>query len=383
MLLLAIRTWRPCALRLPGPLMKHPIVIAAAASLAWTGVAAALSSSPLVSFKLLLVRDLQAAVYFGGGIIVLSTLRSTRRLAVVGALGLAPVAVWSIFRSQLLDGWQAMYASAMPFFPNRLELTVVAAFWLLALWGSRRRGDRSWLIALPLAAAMVLLRGRAALIATAVGTAAWWVVRQRTRPVLVAATLLLTTVFAGALAKDLWLWRESGDQPFRRTTVLEPVWETVSASTLAADESFLERTNRWRCALLMAAERPLVGFGPGAFEREYGVYQRARDRTRWSTDRGDLGDAHSEPLGRLAEEGVPGAALQLFFLAAIVFSGLRAARTARDSAVVNAAAAWTGAVVALATASLFVGISDLSGTGLAPWLAAAVLLRLDMIAAQT
>jgi len=360
--------------------MSHPVVVVAAASLVWTAVCAATSTVPVVAAKALVVRGLQATVYLLLGLVIVRRRADARRVAVVGAVGLAPIAVWALVRAQVLDGSHAVHASAMPFFHSRLELTVAAAFWLLAVAGWEGHRWRWWLrgVKLLLLGAVVGLRGRSAVVGLVIGIGGRVLARLRCRPEAVMSVVLLIVVGAAAVVVDGWVWRETEGDRFRPTTVLEPVWSAVSATELAHDESVLERFNRWRCATLMAVDRPLTGFGPGTFEREYGVYQRDRDRTVWSTDRGDLGDAHSDYLGRLAEEGAVGLALHVLLVGVMLWTGFRVAAWCRESEVRRSAEAWTGAVAGLAAAGAFVCLSDLPGTGLALWVAAAVLVRLDL-----
>ncbi|NNE54867.1 MAG: hypothetical protein HKN32_02520 [Flavobacteriales bacterium] len=79
-----------------------------------------------------------------------------------------------------------------------------------------------------------------------------------------------------------------------------------SMSNIATDDSNLERLNRWDCALAMFDEKPVLGFGPGTYAFLYAPYQRPERITLISTNFGDLGNAHSEFLGPLAEQGVLG-----------------------------------------------------------------------------
>jgi len=51
---------------------------------------------------------------------------------------------------------------------------------------------------------------------------------------------------------------------------------------------------------------PVFGFGPGTYQFEYGPYQHSTEKTLISTNFGDRGNAHSEYIGPLAEEGLPG-----------------------------------------------------------------------------
>ncbi len=82
-----------------------------------------------------------------------------------------------------------------------------------------------------------------------------------------------------------------------------------SISNVSSDASNLERLNRWHCAMEMFKERPIVGWGPGTYQFLYAPFQRAEDKTIISTNRGDGGNAHSEYLGPLAEQGVLGGLL--------------------------------------------------------------------------
>lgn len=90
-----------------------------------------------------------------------------------------------------------------------------------------------------------------------------------------------------------------------------------SISNVSSDASNLERLNRWHCAMAMFEERPIVGWGPGTYQFLYAPFQRAEDKTIISTNRGDGGNAHSEYLGPLAEQGVLGG---LLFCALVILT---------------------------------------------------------------
>ena len=79
-----------------------------------------------------------------------------------------------------------------------------------------------------------------------------------------------------------------------------------SISNVSSDASNLERLNRWNCAIELFKERPLVGWGPGTYQFVYAPFQRSKDRTIISTNQGNGGNAHSEYLGPLCEQGVLG-----------------------------------------------------------------------------
>lgn len=96
-----------------------------------------------------------------------------------------------------------------------------------------------------------------------------------------------------------------------------------SISNISTDASNLERINRWACALRMFEARPVFGWGPGTYQFEYAPFQRYRERTIISTNAGDGGNAHSEYIGPLAEEGVLGLLSFLAIAIAALFYGFK------------------------------------------------------------
>jgi len=79
-----------------------------------------------------------------------------------------------------------------------------------------------------------------------------------------------------------------------------------SISNIATDASNLERINRWNSAIKMFKEKPFFGWGPGTYMFKYAAFQKAKDKTIISTNFGEVGNAHSEYIGPLAELGIFG-----------------------------------------------------------------------------
>lgn len=94
-----------------------------------------------------------------------------------------------------------------------------------------------------------------------------------------------------------------------------------SAANISTDASNLERINRWSCAIAMFKKRPLMGYGPGTYAFEYAPFQRPENLTIISTNFGDMGNAHSEYLGALAETGLIGMLSFIAVVAAIFYTG--------------------------------------------------------------
>ncbi len=79
-----------------------------------------------------------------------------------------------------------------------------------------------------------------------------------------------------------------------------------SMSNVSSDASNLERINRWQSALRMFQDKPFFGWGPGTFAFQYAPFQNSKEKTIISTNAGNAGNAHSEYIGPLAEQGVFG-----------------------------------------------------------------------------
>jgi O-antigen ligase len=95
-----------------------------------------------------------------------------------------------------------------------------------------------------------------------------------------------------------------------------------SATNISTDASNLERINRWSCALAMFEKRPVFGYGPGTYAFEYAPFQEPENLTIISTNFGDMGNAHSEYLGALAEMGIIGLLSFLGIVATIFYTSI-------------------------------------------------------------
>lgn len=103
-----------------------------------------------------------------------------------------------------------------------------------------------------------------------------------------------------------------------------------SMTNISTDVSNVERLNRWNCALQMFQEKPFLGFGPGTYQFLYAPYQKSSMKTVISTNFGEKGNAHSEYLGPLSEQGFMGAIFVFVLVLAVMFLGYRLVYTIKD-----------------------------------------------------
>jgi O-antigen ligase len=103
-----------------------------------------------------------------------------------------------------------------------------------------------------------------------------------------------------------------------------------SITNISTDASNKERLNRWSCAIRMFNERPVFGWGPGTYMFNYAPFQFSYEKTIISTNFGDMGNAHSEYLGPLAESGVLGTVTFLLMMGFTIYYAIRVYKRATE-----------------------------------------------------
>jgi putative inorganic carbon (hco3(-)) transporter len=106
-----------------------------------------------------------------------------------------------------------------------------------------------------------------------------------------------------------------------------------SIYNITSDASNLERINRWQAGIRMFNERPFLGWGPGTYQFLYAPFQRSKEKTIISTNAGDLGNAHSEYLGPMSEQGIFGMISIFVVIIVGIYTGLRVHKNTRDKRV--------------------------------------------------
>lgn len=103
-----------------------------------------------------------------------------------------------------------------------------------------------------------------------------------------------------------------------------------SMLNISTEASNLERLNRWSCAIRMWQDKPVFGWGPGTYMFKYAPYQLSRDLTIISTNFGTVGNAHSEYLGPLSEQGIIGLVVVIILLFYVTSLGYRLVYSLED-----------------------------------------------------
>lgn len=281
------------------------------ADLLWLVITATSSTMPLVSFKYVLSKSWYIVVFyfllthlfqkqkvvkiFIWCLIISSTVLAAYTLYNHAAGSFSRSYAYTAMRPFLPD--HGMYAAAISF--------VVPPLFIFAVYGKElnyswiTRGFAIGLFAfLVLAVALSFTRASWVSLVVAFGVYVALLLRIKFRYILmlaVGAAFLLSSNFTDIMTELSRNKSESDDN-------IEEHLQSVSNVT--SDPSNLERLNRWSCAVRMWQDKPIMGFGPGTYTFQYGVYQLPHEMTIISTNVGDLGNVHSEYLRPLVEGGV-------------------------------------------------------------------------------
>jgi len=309
-------------------LLRHPVTVLIGLYLVWTLVTSVTSTMPGVSFKTLAYRMWFIAGFYIIGAQMFSSERFKRRYIIAYSTGLAVVVIYFLVRAggAGLLNQQFAHSACYPFFNDHTSFGASMAFLLAPLTVILIRKSSSFTSRMFVSGLIILFMAgfifsysRAAWVsliaALALSLILWLRMPVRLLTVTTAGFIVAMILSAG------WIWQKMDSTTEDSSADLGQ--HLRSSSNISTDQSNLERINRWKCAFGMFEERPLLGWGPGTYQFNYGPFQKASDRTIISTDFGDAGNAHSEYLGTLSESGLPGALLYLLLTAFTIITGIR------------------------------------------------------------
>lgn len=309
-------------------IVKHPVSLAILAMVFWMFVTTLTSELPLVSAKYLIARIWFVSVFF---YLMTKLFHQRKRTYLFFWLYLIPLALVVIYTVTVHAQWgftkDASVWVMFPFFKEHtsygavlaLYIPIAIAFTFFVRWDLNRK-FLAGTILLILLAGVVLSYTRAAWVSlVAAGFAGFLIWIKLRREIF----FLMVAAFIGTLfyfQNDIMQRFEKND-----TTSSDNLSEHVeSISNISTDASNMERINRWKSAFRMYKERPVFGHGPGTYMFLYAPYQKPYEKTIISTNAGDMGNAHSEYIGPLAESGTLGLLLVLLLVYLTVRTGMRA-----------------------------------------------------------
>ncbi len=308
-------------------ILRHPISCIIYAYLAWMAITSITSEYPLVSIKYLTTRLWFIASFYFIAVHIFRDRQKMRAYLLLYLFTLSLVIIYTVFRhAQYGFDKDSAHWVMEPLFKDHTSYGAVLAMFFPIAIGLLMQRNMNLLMRVLLGigffiltTGLILSYTRAAWISI-IGAAAILAVlllKIRLKHLLMGTAIVSAVLVIGW--DDIVMSLEQNKQESS-----DKLDEHVSSiSNVSSDASNLERLNRWHCAFELFKARPIVGWGPGTYQFVYAPFQRAKDRTIISTNQGNGGNAHSEYLGPLCEQGFLGTTLVLALLYGITSLAFR------------------------------------------------------------
>lgn len=308
-------------------ILKHPVSILLMLNLIWMFVTTVTSEIPLVSFKFFISRLWFVVTFYFVAIYLFRDADNMKKFMWLFGSALFVVVLIATYKHYLLGFERDVgYWVVRPFFNDHTHyaavLALVAPFFIVTsfnLSDSVLRRRVALLVFVVFCAGILFSYSRASWVSIMVAFAGFIILVFRVKFRFIVAGLILVLgslyLFQTEIIMELERNQQESSGEFSE--------HVRSISNITSDASNLERINRWRSAYRMYQERPVLGWGPGTYQFVYAPFQRAEDYTIITTHFGDLGNAHSEYIGPLAESGMPGMLLVVALALSVLATGVK------------------------------------------------------------
>lgn len=363
-------------------ILKHPVSIALLASLAWMLITSCTSTLPLVSFKYLLARLWFVVPFFFAAAQIFKDKSRIRQFFWCYAIGL--IAVVSIATAKTVGNFsdlQTLHRVMRPFYNDHTAYgCVIALFLPAAFYFIFSRGSKGWSKLLFVGIFALLVVGlffsycRAAWLSVLGAIGVYVLIRMGMKVKWMVLLFGLGVGLFFTYQSDVLykLGKNHQDSSY------DLAGQIKSISNISTDASNLERLNRWASAIRMWKEKPVLGCGPGTYQFLYASYQRSYQLSVISTNAGNLGNAHSEYIGPMTEQGIPGVALVICIFMTTFATGVKVYRTAKDKQAANMALAFTLSLLTYYIHGVFNNFLDTDKLSVPFWAFTAVIVALDI-----
>lgn len=307
--------------------LKHPVSLAIYAYLFWIFITSVTSEIPLVSFKFLASKLWFIVPFYFLGTQVFKKQQNIQWFLWLYILSLGGVIIYTIARHAAWGFEQQPGHWVMtPFYYDHTQYAAAIAMFVPFLVGYTLVNRHGLFIKILITAVMALFGvglllsySRASWLSVMGAIALFVVLFFRIRWYFIAMLMMGGLIFYFSFETEILMRLEKNKQD-SSGKLTEHV---QSMSNISTDASNKERLLRWSCALRMFNERPVTGWGPGTYAFVYAPFQRSYEMTIISTNFGDVGNAHSEYLGPLSEQGLPGLLTLLTVIGITFFTASR------------------------------------------------------------
>lgn len=315
-------------------ILKHPVSIAIFFSLAWMVITSITSEMPLVSFKSLAARFWFVIPFYFLGILLFKDIKNISWFKWLYMASLTIVIIYTTIHHASFGFAEKQGHWVMkPFYNDHTAYGAILAFFIPVFVGFMFNRERSrtyrvyaFLATVILLMALYLSYSRAAWVSLAGALVVAVLVVYKIKFRWIFGILVLFIASFYIFKSDILYVLEKNKQD-SSANFIEHV---QSIYNISSDASNLERINRWQSAFRMFEERPILGWGPGTYQFIYAPFQRSKERTIISTNAGDMGNAHSEYIGPLSEQGVFGVVSIFWIGIVVIITGVRVYKQARN-----------------------------------------------------
>ena len=308
-------------------IFRHPVTIVILINLLWIFFTSLTSEIPLVSFKFFISRLWFVVPFYFLGILLFRKIKYIRVFSWMYVIPLMAVIAYTIYNhSKLGFDEEAGHWVMTPFYNDHTAYGAILALFIPVFTGFLFDRDTTRTIRLAAAGvllvlitALILSFSRAAWISLAAAAMIYVIILLKIR---FRWVLLTIGIFIGFFLMFKWEILDTLEKN-KQDSSANFIEHVQSISNISSDASNLERINRWQSAIRMYHERPFLGWGPGTYQFLYAPFQRTKEKTIISTNFGDMGNAHSEYIGPLAESGWPGMVIMIALVVSSFLTGLR------------------------------------------------------------
>lgn len=303
-------------------ILRHPLSIAVIINLIWIFITTLTSEIPLVSAKFLVARLWFVVPFFFVAALLFKKFSNTKRFVWLYVISLLIVIVYTAIRhSNYGFDEQAGKWVMRPFLNDHtaygtvlaLVIPFVLSFSFDKSYSFSTRTS-SFIVFIVLFAALFFSYSRAAWISVAMAFVVYLIILLKIKFKYLLSVFIVVVISLYSFQHQIIEYLERN----RQDSSTDFVEHVQSMYNITSDASNLERINRWQAGIRMFQERPVFGWGPGTYQFVYAPFQRSKEKTIISTNLGDMGNAHSEYIGPLSEQGLPGM-LSIILIVAIAF----------------------------------------------------------------
>ena len=307
---------------------KDPLIIIVIIQLIWIFTSSIVSEIPLVSFKFFFARSwFIVPILFYGIHFFKGGEKPIKQFFTVFLSSIVIVTLYTLMNHAMNSvSEEAGHWVMWPFFKDHtsygaiLALSIPINIWLL--YESKKNFSRYilFLFLIILFVGLYFSYTRAAWLSIVLALGVFLLYYFRIKLKFLIILFIIPLLFVAINLTDISYLIQKNDAEHTTENFSERI---ESMSNISSDASNLERLNRWNCAIKLFYERPLFGWGPGTYAFVYAPFQSSKDLTIISTNFGDGGNAHSEYLGPLAEQGIIGFIINLILICFIfIYTGI-------------------------------------------------------------